>query len=182
MIKHLMLDFETLGSSHDAAVVSLGAVLFDRSGIKEERLWLFNLKGQLDSRRRVASGDTIAWWMKQEKAAREVFEQAQTQGIYLQAFSHEFLAFCPQTLDVRVWGNGATFDIPIIESILNQCGAPIPWKFWNHRCYRTLKSCYGIERGAKFEGTKHSALDDAKHQAKQLIAYWNGNQEKGLDK
>lgn len=181
MIQHLMIDFETLGTKPDTAVVSLGAVIFDRSGISQEKLWLFNLTGQLDGKRRFASGDTITWWMNQGDKAKSVFERAQLEGILLKNFADEFAAFCPKTLDVRVWGNGATFDIPIIEHILEQQGFKPPWKFWNQRCYRTLKACYGIEK-SKFEGTKHDALDDARFQAKNLIQYWKDNDEKGLDK
>jgi hypothetical protein len=168
-----MIDFETLGNTNDTAVVSLGAVIFNREGIKSERLWLFNLTGQLDGRRRFATGDTITWWLKQGDKARAVFEKAQAEGILLRDFVPQFMEFCPSSLDVRVWGNGATFDIPIITHILSQFGATPPWKFWNDRCYRTMKSCFGVDK--KFEGTKHDALDDAKHQAKCLIEYWANN-------
>lgn len=167
-----MIDFETLGTTNDAAVVSLGAVIFDAEGIKKEKLWLFNLTGQLDSKKRFASGDTITWWLGQGAAAKSVFEKAQAEGILLRDFVPQFLEFC-QGHDLCIWGNGATFDIPIIEHILSQFNTKPPWKFWNHRCYRTMKSCYGIDR--KFEGVKHDALDDAKHQANCLIEYWKEN-------
>lgn len=181
MTNHLMLDFETLGNTPDTAVVSLGAVLFNREGIFAERLWLFNLTGQLDGRRRFATADTITWWMGQGEKAKSVFEKAQREGVLLKDFATQFVEWVDPKRDVRVWGNGATFDVSIIESILLQQGVKAPWKFWNHRCYRTLKQCYGIEK-TKFQGTKHDALDDSKHQATQLIQYWKDNNEKGLDK
>lgn len=173
MANHLMIDFETLGTTHDTAVVSLGAVIFDREAIKKEKLWLFNLTGQLDGRRRFTTADTITWWLSQGEKARAVFEKAQLEGVLLKDFVLQFLEFVPPSLDARIWGNGATFDIPIIEHILYQFGAKAPWKFWNHRCYRTMKACFGVDK--KFEGTKHDALDEAKHQAKCLIEYWKTN-------
>lgn len=173
MNTHLMIDFETLGTAHDTAVVSLGAVLFNREKIMAEKLWLFNLTGQLDGKRRFATADTITWWLAQGEKARKVFEKAQLEGIFLKDFVPQFLEFVPASLDVRVWGNGATFDIPIIEHILSQFGAKTPWKFWNARCYRTMKACFGVDK--KFVGVKHDALDDAKHQANCLIEYWQQN-------
>lgn len=172
-MNHLMIDFETLGNTPDAAVISLGAVIFDRDKIIHERLWLFNMTGQLDSRRRSVSADTISWWMGQGEKAKQVFEKSQLEGVTLNAFSQQFQEFCPPYLDVRIWGNGASFDISIMESILRQLGVRSPWKFWNHRCYRTMKACFLVDK--KFEGTKHDALDDAKHQANCLIEYWKIN-------
>lgn len=172
MAIHLMIDFETLGNRPDTAVVSLGAVLFDRDKIIGEKLWLFNLDGQLSGRRSVTA-DTITWWLGQGEKAKSVFEKAGMEGILLRDFVTQFLEFVPAKLDVRVWGNGATFDVSIIESILHQQGVKAPWKFWSHRCYRTMKSCFGIDK--KFVGTKHDALDDAKHQANCLIEYWKTN-------
>ncbi len=172
MNTHLMLDFETLGNTPDAAVISLGAVIFNREKFLDEKLWLFNLDGQLKGRRS-ASADTITWWMGQEAKAKSVFERAGREGVLLRDFVPDFVDFL-NSKDVRVWGNDLGFDVGIIEHILIQQGRnAMPWKFWNRRCYRTMKACFGIDR--PFEGTKHDALDDAKHQAKCLIEYWKTN-------
>jgi hypothetical protein len=166
-----MLDFETLGQNPDAAVVSLGAVIFNKEKFLDEKLWLFNLNGQLQGPRK-ASGDTITWWLGQGEKAKSVFEKAGREGILLRDFVPDFIDFL-NGKDVRVWGNGATFDVSIIEHILLQQGRTPPWKFWNVRCYRTMKACFGIDK--PFTGTKHDALDDAKHQANCLMEYWKSN-------
>ena len=44
-----------------------------------------------------------------------------------------------------------------------------PWKFWNDRCYRTIKSMHP-EVPMPRTGTHHNALDDAKTQALHLMA------------
>jgi hypothetical protein len=173
-MNHLMIDLETLGTTPDTAVVSLGAVHFNSGGIIDERCWIFSLTGQLDGRRRFATAQTITWWINQGDDARRIFEKSQLEGIYLKDFVAQFIEWCPKDQrGLRVWGNGASFDIPIIEDILRQQGATFPWLFWNHRCYRTMKACFGVDK--KFEGTKHDALDDARHQAKCLIEYWMKN-------
>lgn len=166
-----MIDFETLGQKPDTAVLSLGAVLFNRMQILEEKLWHFSLDGQLEIGRRSVTGSTIIWWMQQDNKAKEVFERLALEGILIKDFAPQFIQFCdPAGADLRVWGNGATFDIPIAEHILESARIKPPWKFWNQRCYRTMKACFGVDR--KFEGVKHNALDDSRHQAKCLIEFW----------
>jgi hypothetical protein len=169
-----MLDFETLGQSADTAVLSLGAVIFTRDAFIETRYWSFSLHGQIASGKRTVNADTLLWWLGQGDGAKRVFQESNDVGTLLKDFAPPFVAFVKKAgSDVRVWSNGATFDIPIIEHILSQQGQPVPWKFWNQRCYRTMKACFGIDK--KFEGVKHNALDDSKHQANCLMEYWAKN-------
>jgi inhibitor of KinA sporulation pathway (predicted exonuclease) len=44
-----------------------------------------------------------------------------------------------------------------------------PWKFYNDRCYRTLKAMYPHIKMPKRTGTHHNALDDAISQVNHLI-------------
>ena len=72
---------------------------------------------------------------------------------------------------VFVWGNGSSFDIAILEYWYNKLGLCIPWNFWNVRDLRTIVEVAGIDkRSIPFEGEQHNALDDAKHEAKILLA------------
>jgi hypothetical protein len=74
-----------------------------------------------------------------------------------------------------VWGNGATFDISILEDAYRQLDLEIPWKFWNVRDCRTVKDMYESARGGyekKSGGTLHHALDDAKFQAQYICDMW----------
>jgi exodeoxyribonuclease VIII len=66
--------------------------------------------------------------------------------------------------NVLVWGNGASFDNAILAQCYRAVGMDFPWKFWNDRCYRTLKN---LVLDVPFErtGTHHNALDDARSQA-----------------
>ncbi len=67
-----------------------------------------------------------------------------------------------------MWGNGADFDNAILAHCYSRLGRPAPWKFWNSRCYRTLKS-FSPVRGKRI-GVHHHALDDAKTQAADAMA------------
>jgi hypothetical protein len=107
MKDQVMLDFETLGTTPDSVVVSLGAVRFTIDGIKEKHEWHFNLNQQLKAKRAV-SGDTLIWWMAQGPEAKAVFERSSKTGMAVGAFAQEFAAWLAP-LDVRMWGNGATY-------------------------------------------------------------------------
>jgi len=78
-----------------------------------------------------------------------------------------------------VWGNGANFDVAILDNIF---GYEDPWEFWNVRDMRTLvwiASAIGFDKESiEREGTHHSAIDDAVHQAKVISKAYR--QVKGL--
>lgn len=172
-MNHLSIDFETLGNKPDTAVISLGAVIFNSAGITHEKLWLFDVSGQLLNGRRSVTAETITWWLDKGDA-KSVFQKASDEGILLRDFVPQFTDFVKQAgTDVRVWANDTGFDTSIAENILMQFGVAPPWKFWHRRCYRTMKACFNIDK--KFDGTKHDALDDARHQAKCLIEFWKSN-------
>lgn len=172
-MKHLMLDFETLGQASDTAVLSLGAVLFTKDQIIEEKYWIFSLDEQLRAKLSITS-DTLLWWMQQNDRAKEIFSKVKTEGISMKTFLPDFCGWV-NGKDVRVWGNGASFDVSIIESLINRGQLMLPWKFWNIRCYRTLKAMHDIEKGVVRSGTHHNALDDAKYQAQCLMAFLQKN-------
>lgn len=77
------------------------------------------------------------------------------------------------TTNVAVWGNGAKFDLSILEAAymtvpMFGLGVGVPWNFRKEYCYRTLKNlrpeCQVTRRG-----TAHNALDDAINQAAHAI-------------
>lgn len=180
-MKHLMIDMETLDQTPDAAVLSLGAVTFTPDGILEEKSWIFDVRVQT-SGRRLFDFDTIVWWLKQGEEAKTLFEKCvkhgQHPGIIFKEFAQWLSADSkyPKTdWNLLVWSCGASFDIPIVENFMKRVGVTCPWKFWNHRCYRTIKQMHGIEEGKKNPGVKHDALDDARFQAKCLIDFLKAN-------
>lgn len=174
---HLMLDLETLGQSSTAVVLSVGAVAFTKDNVIEEKEWFLDVEQQLSQGRKV-DYSTIKWWMTQsEKARFEAFNPAFKH--FLSAFSAEFAQFFTKNCGESglIWGNGASFDIPIIESLITKQHVPIPWKFWFHRCYRTVKTMHKIEDGHTFQGEKHGALLDARFQAKCLQDFFRKHPE-----
>lgn len=180
---HVMLDFETLGSSFDTCVVSLGAVAFNRSGVIDKKLFEFKLEDQV-RQGRTFTASTLEWWMIQSDNARKVFKPSDAK-VTIEEFLPSFEKFCDDSLakvgesrnDLKPWGNGANFDIVIIEDLFKRHhplrDASVPWKFWNVWCFRTFNNIYNCKKlVARPHGTAHSALDDALFQTDCVMAVW----------
>lgn len=68
--KHVMIDLETLSSKSNAAIVAIGAVMFDAYGPHSNFYCQVDAK---DCQRRGMDidADTVMWWFKQSQAARD---------------------------------------------------------------------------------------------------------------
>ncbi len=166
----VMVDLETLGNGPNSVIVAIGAVKFDlSSGKLGEEFYMV-----VDPESCVAHGlqmdvSTVLWWMGQSETARTVFSEPNK--FPLPGVLHEFAAFISKG-DVKVWGNGASFDNVILANAYTKCEIDRPWKFWSDHCYRTVKALYPHVKLERI-GTHHNALDDAKSQALHLIKIFN---------
>lgn len=169
-MKNVMVDLETLSTRPNAAIVSIGAVFFDKDeGLGEEFEYALDLDYQVKELGRHIAPGTVKWWLDQTAAAKAVFKRP-TVGVYsaLDAFIN-FLGQPAERIDIKVWGNGASFDNVILGDLYYAAGMEQPWQFWNDRCFRTLKSEARGIMPPPFVGTAHNALADAKHQAQWAI-------------
>jgi len=161
----VMIDLETLATSTDAVVLTIGAVKFDPFGsdIKEPAMDSFYVKIDIDSCDElglVANDDTIAWWSQQSKEAQaEAFEG--NDRIHIRDAFDQLYKFCWGAK--RVWSNGAAFDIPICEHVYRKLNKAIPWPFWSVRDVRTAFDL-GIHPHRP-PVLAHHALQDAWNQA-----------------
>lgn len=159
-MKHVMLDIETLGTKPGCAILSIGAVAFDREGLGN------NYYSKITNPMGEISYDTVAWWMKQAEAAKKsAFEGlGKTHGQAIADFYQWFI----KEQAIYLWCHGATFDEPLIRYAANIQIEP-PWKFYNVRCTRTLYEVSGLGPDRN-KGLQHNALDDAISQAEAVIA------------
>jgi hypothetical protein len=172
---HLMLDFETLSNTPTSAVLSLGVVLFTKEKMIASEHWIFNPTDQLNAKLDV-SFETIAWWMSQADEAKKLFATCLATGVSMNSFLDDFERYIKDYAtgyEIIVWSHGANFDIPIFENLLKRGKRKIPWKFYNTRCYRTMKAIHKIEEGKERSGIKHNALDDATFQAGCVMGMFN---------
>ncbi|PSS53702.1 hypothetical protein C6560_04430 [Enterobacter sp. FS01] len=181
MFTHLMVDLETMGKKPGAPLVSVGAVFFDPASGKTgaEYYQVISLESSMSFGAR-PDASTILWWLKQSPEARSAIVVDDTVGL-VEALE-QFLDFIAENAandskNVQLWGNGSSFDCPLLEAAFELADTPFPIPHWNYRDVRTvvelgkavgLNSRYDIP----FEGDQHNALADARHQVKYVSAIW----------
>lgn len=175
-MKHVMLDLETWGLIPGSDIRSIGAVIFDpitgtlgrEFYVATNNPWRFIHPDtpELSRRKWSLSRDpgTEKWWSDQSPEAQAAFENPTALNQALAAF-HDWLPFD----EYGLWANGPHFDVEILAACYRAVGQPVPW---SHRAPRDCRTIWEAAQWPEipFEGTEHNALDDAKHQARRVIA------------
>lgn len=176
MMKHIMLDIETLGNKTNSVILSIGACYFDpKTGdIGDTMSVHIDVESCVD-RGLNMDASTVMWWLGQEKEAQSKITNGQRDAEDITTALKMLTNFIDG--DSQVWGNGATFDNAIVKNAYEKCNMREPWKFWNDRDVRTVVELgyqigFNPKRDMPFTGTRHDALDDAIHQAKYVSAIW----------
>lgn len=179
---HIMLDLETLGTVPGCVGLSIGACQFhpDEGHISTEFYAVISVEDSLACL--LAEDDeTKAWWDKQSPEAQAVLEEARHPmarklADVLEEFNDWQADIGPKS-SLRLWGNGADFDNPILR-VMYDCAKVKPYAGgYGGRCYRTIKNLdelFGPSlKAGKIErtGTHHNALDDAKSQAIHMMQF-----------
>ena len=156
-----MVDLETLATTTNAAILTIGAVTFDPNSTKiyDEFYRRVELES-LDPLDTYIDDATLEWWSKQDQAAQdEAFDPEGREPI--QNVLGDFYKFCMGSS--RFWSHGAAFDIVILEYYFRKINKPFPWNFWNVRDTRTI---FDLGMDPEMPQTnKHNALEDARRQA-----------------
>jgi len=159
----VMHDIETLGTKPGCSILSIGAVPF---GVHAD-LEPFYVKISRESCREVGlveDAATLAWWDKQSPEARlEAFSGTVRIELALLMYADYLKQLSPEH-GIAPWGNGASFDSPVLAAAYNACFLPLPWDFRNEACYRTLKNMIPMIPYTP-PAIKHNALQDALAQA-----------------
>ncbi|MCX3663001.1 3'-5' exoribonuclease, partial [Escherichia coli] len=175
---HLMIDLETMGTNTNAPIVVIGAVFFDpQTGEIGPVFYIVISLTDAMNTGAVPDGGTIEWWLKQSSEARAAIL---TDQVKLKDALSQFREFINEYSDekfVQVWGNGATFDNAILRTSYERLDIPCPWRYHNDRDVRTIVELgktidFDARTVIPFEGVRHNALDDARHQAKYVTAIW----------
>lgn len=165
-----MVDLETLGTLPTSAIVAIGAVAFTNTGqVLGDFERVVDIQSSIDAGCSV-TGDTIKWWLNQSNEARAMFQMPSVDLLTALIDFKDWLAL--YNLDtIKVWGNGASFDNAILAHAYHTQGSPLPWKFWNDRCFRTL-AAQSPHIKIQRVGVYHNTLDDAKTQMQHLFKLW----------
>lgn len=165
MTKHLMVDLETLATTPDSVILTIGAFRFDPWGPNVDRSTQNVFYRRVETESCEALGmiidpATLDWWGKQNpEIIDEAFHPEDRHPIeeVISDF-HKFAWGCD-----AFWSHGSIFDIMILETYFRKLGKALPWNFWQVRDTRTLFDLgYDPEMP---QNSKHNALEDAYRQA-----------------
>jgi DNA polymerase III epsilon subunit-like protein len=160
----VMLDLETVGVSAGCGILSIGAVTFDLEKQFHEKISPESCRGVLKE-----SLETLRWWNTQPREIKDdAFSGTKGLTFVLLEFSEWFRSLGPVE-DTYIWGNGADFDLPILQAAYETIGREKPWKGYNGRCYRTLKNLLPHVKPQVKNAVRHNALEDAKYQARHAV-------------
>ena len=166
-MNNVMIDLETMDTAPTAAIVSIGAVKFDKNGLGDQFYAVIDLASAIECGLTM-SASTVQWWLNQPNKT-DTFDGNKSDLLVpvLKSFANWI------SPDTRVWSNGADFDNVILRNAYNACDIALPWKYYNNCCYRTFKNLFPTPMDRV--GNHHNALDDAKSQALHLIKICNNN-------
>jgi hypothetical protein len=168
-MKHIMVDCETLGTTADAVILSIGAVRFNllTDAIDDNGFYAsISIESNLNYDRRIDE-DTMLWWFKQSAAAQHVFHEPKQplREVLID------LADWMEDDNNEMWSMGADFDLPMLAHAYRKCHLEVPWRFYNSNCARTYKKLPGAKALAPLRtGTHHNALADSVYQAQYMQA------------
>ena len=166
MANDIMIDIESLDTSPNCVILTIGAVRFDPKGMGVvERLELRpTIDEQTEQFNRVINEDTLRWWSEQSPEALDEAMGDRDRVSFAECMETLY-KFCWNRR--AVWSNGASFDIVAMESAWRNLGMRIPWPYYTVRDTRTLYEIAGVSLKDKKYGTKttHKAVEDAEHQA-----------------
>lgn len=180
-ISHIMLDLETLGVIPGCVGMSIGAVEFfpHEKKLGKEFYCVVSKSSSLDHFLREEE-DTVKWWNERDADAKVLLAEVEEDHALplpeAMGRLNGYLRACNTSKAIRLYGNGADFDNPILRVMYDAAKVKPYAQPFGGRCYRTLKNLdelFGPElRARKLErvGTYHNALDDAKSQALHLMA------------
>jgi len=154
----LMIDLEGLGTGPDTTILTIAAQSFDPLGSGyHDKHYYARVTLESQETRSIQQG-TIDWWATQPAPARD------------EAFNEQGRIPLDQALDElgkliwhskRVWAQGPTYDMNILEHAYKSYGKPILWQFYAVRDSRTV---FGLWPGLPNPPTSHHALEDCRRQ------------------
>lgn len=168
----VMIDIETLGNNANAAIIQIGACMFNlRTGEVGPK---FQTLVKPDLEHADVSLNTICWWMAQDDKARNILRNCEHAPAEPAAIG-ALIAFVIDhaSMDVCAWAMPPEFDLVILRSTADRRGLRVPWHFAMTRDLRTLEYLVGAEKKDRIKPEiPHDAGEDAKAQAETACKYY----------
>jgi exodeoxyribonuclease VIII len=160
----LMIDLEGLGTGPETTILTIAAQEFNplvRDSLGRSYYVRVDLESQAD---RTIEQGTIDWWATQPPVVRD------------EAFAEQDRVSLRDALDglyklmwqaKRVWAQGPTYDMTILEHAYKSLGIPLPWKYYSVRDSRTL---FSLVPQLESYPASHHALEDC---CRQILLLWD---------
>lgn len=168
------IDLETLDNRYSSAILSIGMVQFNRDTGQIGVRHYAEISIDTAIKAGTVSGSTLAWWVGQGDKAKRVFAGKEKTPLAC-ALADLATLIRGKTIGPRVWGNGSSFDITILEHAFHNGahGLAVPWQYWDVRDMRTIMDAADVDtRKLPRNGVHHNALDDAEFQALAISVAW----------
>lgn len=167
----IMLDCETLSLAHNAAVIEVALVPFDRWEWPSKTFIIDPQSYKLGDGFEV-SQDTVAFHQKQGTG---LIERCTTVGKSWRSVAQDIIDFfnTMRGYDLHIWCQGKDVDIPWLSGILLKAGYKLPWHYTHTHCLRDLSQQYK-EIPRAYYGD-HTALKDCQAQIKHIQDIAKGN-------
>ena len=175
-LNHVMIDIETLATTEDAAILSIGACRFHPDG-EVNRAGFYRVLDLCTQQvgtgygRRI-NADTLYWWMGQNEIARRAVFCTESR-IHIDNCLGELGVWFNDGNTKCIWSHGSNFDLVILAHAYRTRAMQLPWSYRNTRDTRTLFALardMGAPAPEKTRpGDKHHALGDAIRQAEWVI-------------
>ena len=172
-ILNIMVDLETASIKENAAILSWAMVAFTTDGSEcsiEPFYRTVNLTSCFMAGMDIDRG-TQDWWQQQSPESRAAILQADGENIFSVSYdAHCWLSALAESYDLYMWCRGIDFDLPKIEWCFRKfLEQNAPYKYSHKMDVRTVLKFMQVDQTQfPFEGTKHYAVDDCRHDIKMV--------------
>lgn len=157
-----MIDIEGLATGPDATILTIAAQAFDPLGSGwYDKNFYARITLESQDNRRIEQG-TLEWWATQSGPAQQEAFNEQDRIPLDQALTELSKLIWHSK---RIWAQGPTYDMNIIEHAYKSYNMPIPWKYYMVRDSRTVFSLWPNQ---EIPTTSHHALEDCRRQIGML--------------
>lgn len=161
---HGMIDIETLATTPEAVVLSVGACKFDpfsNSMPGDRRLWKPSLEEQFELDRKTCD-KTLEWWAKQDKEIldRALSEEGRISLTDFFGYLNKYLVGVD-----KIWCQGPQFDMVILENLYRMRDHHYNWAYWQICDSRTIFNMMPEDPRKEIQTDAHDAAADAYYQA-----------------
>lgn len=163
----ICIDIETLGTTPDSVIISIGAVKFS---FEDDEIETFKQNVDPVSCKKlgmVTQKSTIQFWADQPIEVQKSVMTNQTDIKYALLGLNNFIG--EYSSQNRIWCQGVAFDIPILEWAYRESVIPCPWRYFQIYDTRTIINLSGIDwKNYSRIGDHHDSIGDCLTQIKAI--------------